>query len=209
MEPESDRPIPRSIVLATGNPHKAREFEALMAGIQVEAMPDDIQLPPETGDTFYENARLKARTVHEALAGRAGGQPPWVMADDSGIEVEALGWGPGIYSSRYAGEDAGDTDNVEKLLAELEGARSRRARFVCVIVGIAPDGRELRAEGVFPGEIAGEPTGRGGFGYDPVFIPEGYSLTVSLLSAEEKNRISHRARAARSLLDQLRGGDSE
>ena len=126
MEPESDRPIPRSIVLATGNPHKAREFEALMAGIQVEAMPDDIQLPPETGDTFYENARLKARTVHEALAGRAGGQPPWVMADDSGIEVEALGWGPGIYSSRYAGEDAGDTDNVEKLLAELEGARSRR-----------------------------------------------------------------------------------
>jgi XTP/dITP diphosphohydrolase len=204
---------PSRIVLASGNANKAREFEELLEGIHVEPMPPGIQLPPETGATFQENAAIKARAVHAELKRRAGGEPPgeppWVMADDSGIEVEALGRRPGIYSSRYAGEKATDADNVEKMLAELEGCENRAARFVCVIVCISPGGREYVAEGVFPGTIAPEPRGESGFGYDPIFIPDDFSLTVAELSAEEKNRISHRARAAHSLLGQLSGGDLE
>jgi non-canonical purine NTP pyrophosphatase (RdgB/HAM1 family) len=198
---------PKTIILATGNPNKAREFEALMEGIHVEPMPPGFELPPETGTSFYENARLKAQAAHDEYLSRAGaGESPWVMADDSGIEVRALGWAPGIYSARYAGEDATDTGNVDKMLSELAGVDERSARFVCVIVCVAPDGAEYRAEGVFPGNITTEPRGRSGFGYDPIFVPDGYSLTVAELSAEEKNRISHRARAARDLLGQLRGG---
>ncbi len=195
-------------MLASSNANKAREFEALLAGIHIEPMPAGFVLPPETGDSFYENASLKARAVHEQFAreGRASGVP-WVMADDSGIEVAALGGAPGIYSSRYAGEEATDEDNLRKLLRELEGAGDRRARFVCVIVCIDPRGGEIRAEGVFPGSITGAPRGESGFGYDPIFVPDGYSLTVAELSAEEKNRISHRARAARCLLEQLGGGN--
>lgn len=128
------------------------------------------------------------------------------MADDSGIEIEALGGAPGIYSARYAGEDASDTDNVEKLLKELQGRDDRGARFVCVLVCVSATGEELVACGYFEGTIAESPSGRSGFGYDPVFIPLEKKLTVAQISAEEKNRISHRARAAHSLLAQLRGG---
>lgn len=197
------------MVLATGNPHKAREFDALMGDIHIEPMPTGFTLPPETGGSFFDNAMLKARSIHEQyLQSRQGqGGIPWVMADDSGIEVDALDGGPGIYSARYAGADATDVDNVEKLLRELEGVENRRARFVCVIACVTPAGKELRSDGVFPGAIAKETRGSTGFGYDPVFIPDGYSLTVSELSAEEKNRISHRARAAQGLLTQLSGGN--
>lgn len=198
---------PKTIILATGNPNKAREFEALMEGIEVEPMPAGFELPPETGKSFYENARLKALAVHDQYTARRGaGGAPWVMADDSGIEVKALGWAPGIYSARYAGDDATDSGNVDKMLAELAGVGDRSARFVCVIVCLAPGGDEYVAEGVFPGRITAEPRGESGFGYDPIFIPDGYSLTVAELSAEEKNRISHRARAARDLLKKLRSG---
>lgn len=197
--------LPEKIILATGNAHKAREFEALMAGVRVLPMPERFTLPPETGTTFEANARLKARAVHEQLL-QAAGEAPWVMADDSGIEVAALGGSPGIYSARYAGEDATDIDNVNKLLAALEGREDRGARFVCVIVAVAPDGSELVADGILDGSIAREAGGSSGFGYDPVFIPEKYSLKVSELSAEEKNRISHRARATLGILDKFRGG---
>ncbi len=200
---------PSRIVLASGNPHKAREFEALLRGISVEPLPPGFILPPETGNTFFENALLKARSVHEQFASMSDVETPWVMADDSGIEVEALDGRPGIHSARYAGEDATDVDNVEKLLWELKGVEDRSARFVCVIACISPEGEELRADGVFPGAIARRTRGSTGFGYDPVFIPDGFSLTVSELTAEEKNRISHRARAAQGLLTQFGGGDSQ
>ncbi|MEW6019824.1 MAG: RdgB/HAM1 family non-canonical purine NTP pyrophosphatase [Pseudomonadota bacterium] len=193
------------MVLASSNPNKAREFVPLLEGIGVEPMPAGFELPEETGSTFYENARLKADSVRAQFLERDG-QAPWVMADDSGIEVDALGGAPGIYSSRYAGEDATDRDNLEKMLRELEGREDRSARFVCEIVALDPEGRELRGTGRFEGNIAESPRGASGFGYDPVFIPEGKELTVAEIPAEEKNRISHRARAARSLLAQLLGG---
>lgn len=201
--------LPEKIILATGNPNKAREFEPLLDGIRVAAMPGGFELPPETGSTFEENARLKVEAIRAQYLAQItapGETAPWIMADDSGIEIKAFAGAPGIYSARYAGEDATDVDNVSKLLAELKGNDDRRARFVCVIVCHSPGGEELVARGDFPGTIATQAHGEFGFGYDPVFIPDDYSLTVSQLSAEEKNRISHRARAAHSLLAQLRGG---
>jgi len=200
-----------TIIVATSNPNKAREFAMLLPGVEVLPMPDGIELPEETGTTFEENARLKARSVLNQLSEGTGSEAApsskvWVMADDSGIEIDALGGAPGIYSARYAGEEATDTDNLEKLLNELEGREDRGARFVCVLVCVSEAGEELVAHGYFEGTIADSPRGRSGFGYDPVFIPLEKTLTVSQISAEEKNRISHRARAAHSLLSQLRGG---
>lgn len=215
-----------TIIVATSNPNKAREFAKLLPGVEVLPMPEGIELPEETGATFEENARLKAYSVLEQLqklpggslatdtqdnsqstgADAAGRGQLWVMADDSGIEIDALGGAPGIYSARYAGENATDTDNVDKLLKELEGREDRGARFVCVLVCVSASGEELVANGYFEGNIADSPRGQSGFGYDPVFIPLEKKLTVAQISAEEKNRISHRARAAHSLLAQLRGG---
>ncbi len=203
--------LPPAITLASANANKSREFETLLSGVRVEPMPAGFKLPEETGHSFYENARLKAMAVREQFIARASafdGKVPWVMADDSGIEVTALAGAPGIYSSRYAGENATDVDNVNKLLKALAGKEDRHARFVCEIVAISPGGEQLHATGALEGSIAAEPRGGFGFGYDPVFVPEGYSLTVSQLSADEKNRISHRARAALDLLEQLRGGKS-
>ena len=200
--------LPKSITLATSNANKVREFEELMEGIRIDAMPAGFELPEETGNTFYDNARLKALAVRELFMAGAevtDGNIPWIMADDSGLEVPALAGAPGIFSSRYAGEDATDVDNVNKLLYQLGASEDRRARFVCEMVCLAPEGTEFHARGALEGAIAREPHGKFGFGYDPVFIPQGYELTVSQLSAEEKNRISHRARAAHSLLKQLRG----
>ncbi|MBE0429036.1 MAG: RdgB/HAM1 family non-canonical purine NTP pyrophosphatase [Thermoleophilia bacterium] len=201
--------LPKKIILATANANKAREFQDLLPGMRVEPKPAGFKLPEETGNTFEDNARLKARALREwylQTASLADGKPPWVMADDSGIEVSALAGGPGIYSSRYAGEQATDVENVSKLLADLSGNPDRSARFVCVIVCYSPEGLEYIAEGELKGVIAAEPHGEFGFGYDPVFIPENYSTTVSELAGEEKNRISHRARAAQSLLSQLGDG---
>lgn len=194
-----------TIIVATSNPNKAREFASLLPGVNVLPMPEGIVLPEETGTTFEENARLKARSVRDQISEWPNGKV-WVMADDSGIEVDAFGGAPGIYSARYAGEDATDADNVARMLAELEGRDNRGARFVCVLVCVSAAEEELVAHGYFEGTIAGAPRGRTGFGYDPIFIPLDKKLTVAEISADEKNRISHRARAAHNLLAKLRGG---
>ncbi|MHB8160272.1 MAG: non-canonical purine NTP pyrophosphatase [Thermoleophilia bacterium] len=223
-------PEKTTIIVATSNSNKASEFASLLPGVKVLPMPEGIVLPEETGTTFEENARLKAQSVRDQLLERAGSRMPvtgasgndadklsgiipsgtggnvWVMADDSGIEVDALGGAPGIYSARFAGEDATDTGNVDKLLAELKGRDDRGARFVCVLVCVSAADGELVTHGYFEGTIADAPRGRTGFGYDPVFIPLKKKLTVAEISADEKNRISHRARAAHNLLAKLRGG---
>jgi len=169
-----------TIIVATSNSNKAREFAALLPGVYVLPMPEGIVLPEETGTTFEENARLKAWSVRDQMLDSAGSQlletpapsgKVWVMADDSGIEIYALGGAPGIYSARYAGEDASDTDNVDKLLLELKGRDDRGARFVCVIVCVSAAGEELVAHGYFEGTIAGAPRGGPALAYDPVFIP--------------------------------------
>lgn len=151
---------------------------------------------PEEGDESYvENARVKA------LYGReVGPADAWMLGEDSGLEVVALAGGPGVRSARYGSEDAG---GVERLLRELEGAEDRRARYVCELVLIGPDGRELRGSGVLEGRIAGEARGSEGFGYDPVFIPGDEERTVAELGNEWKSRNSHRARAAADLRTSL------
>jgi XTP/dITP diphosphohydrolase len=183
----------RRAVLASANPHKAIELCRLLPGFEVE--PFDGELPPETGETFAENALLKARHVHRAVGGGA-----WVVADDSGIEAAALGGRPGVRSARYAGERATDEQNLAKLLDALRGAGDRRVRYVAELVAIAPGGEELQARGELRGTLAGAPRGTGGFGYDPAFVPEGESRTVAEMTPAEKDAVSHRARAAAALL---------
>jgi len=184
------------IVLASGNAHKARELGRLLEGWEVETFAGG--LPEETGETFVENARLKARHVHAALGGAE-----WVLADDSGIEAAALQGAPGVRSARYAGEDATDEQNLAKLIGALAGSDDRRVRYVAELVAIAPDGGEVTARGELTGTLAAAPRGTGGFGYDPAFVPDGESRTVAEMSPVEKDAISHRARAARALLPLL------
>jgi XTP/dITP diphosphohydrolase len=169
-----------------------RELETLLPGWTLEPLDRD-DYPPETGATYYENAALKARFGREHTDG-------WVLAEDSGLEVEALGWRPGVLSARYAPEGA---PAVAKLLGELGGVDDRGARYVSEVVLLAPDGGELSATGVLEGRIADEARGSEGFGYDPVFIPEGEAGTVAELGNGWKAQHSHRARAARALLTAL------
>jgi XTP/dITP diphosphohydrolase len=183
--------------LASGNPHKARELGVLLPGWEIEPL-DAGPMPEEVGATFYENARAKA------LYGRTVGEPgAWVLGEDSGLEVEGLGGRPGIRSARYAGEDASDEDNVLRLLEELAGVGpdGRGARYVCELVCLSPQLGELRGSGTLEGRIAEAPRGSGGFGYDPVFLPDGESRTVAELGDEWKAGSSHRARAAQALLE--------
>jgi len=177
-------------VLASGNQHKARELERLLPGWRVQPLDRD-DYPPETGTTYYENAALKARFGRAVTSGER-----WVLAEDSGLEVEALGGRPGVLSARYAPEGA---PAVAKLLAELEGVAERRARYVSELVLLAPDGRELRGTGKLEGRIAEEARGSEGFGFDPVFIADGEDRTVAELGDEWKAGHSHRARAAHAL----------
>jgi XTP/dITP diphosphohydrolase len=158
---------------------------------------DTAEYPPETGDSYYENARVKAR-----FGRSVGPADAWMLGEDSGLEVEALGGAPGIRSARYAPE--GD-EAIARLLGELRDVEGRVARYVCELVQIAPDGRELRGTGTLHGRISDEPRGSEGFGYDPVFIPEGEELTVAELGNEWKSHNSHRARAARALLGKAGG----
>ena len=176
--------------LCSRNSHKARELESLMPGWSIETLDAD-DYPPESGATYYENARLKA------AFGRAR-VPGWTIGEDSGLEVAALGGRPGLHSARYAPEGA---RAIAKLLGEIESSDDRRARYVSELVAIAPDGEELRGRGILEGRIAREPRGSGGFGFDPVFIPDGEESTVAELGDEWKSKHSHRARAARALLD--------
>ena len=185
-----------TIVLASGNAHKAVELARVLPGWTVR--PYAGELPEETGETFVANALLKARHVHRAIGGEG-----WVLADDSGIEAAALDGAPGVRSARYAGEDATDDQNLRKLLAAVPEHADRRVRYVAELVAIAPDGRELHARGELRGTLAAAPRGSGGFGYDPGVVPEGETRTVAEMSAEEKDAVSHRARAAAALLPQL------
>lgn len=180
------------LLLASRNPNKLRELRSALPEWKVELLdaPDE---PVEDGATFLDNARIKARH------GRQYARPDeWVAGEDSGIEVAALGGRPGVESARWA------LDGVARLLAELEGVDDRRARYVCELVALSPDGAELHASGVLDGEVADEPRGDEGFGYDPVFIPEGQSATVSELGNDWKAKHSHRAQAARALAAKMR-----
>ncbi len=168
--------------------HKARELERLLPGWTIDVLVAD-DYPPESGTTYYENASAKAAFGHAKVAG-------WTIGEDSGLEVAALGGRPGVGSARYAPEGA---PAIAKLLDELDGVDDRRARYVSELVAIAPDGTEIRGTGVVEGSIAAEARGTGGFGYDPVFVPDGEARTVGELGDDWKARHSHRARAAAAL----------
>jgi XTP/dITP diphosphohydrolase len=178
--------------LCSRNAHKARELERLLPGWTIEPLDQD-DYPPETGATYYENARVKADFGRAHTDG-------WVLAEDSGLEVDALGGRPGVLSARYAPEGP---PAVAKLLGELGDATERGARYVSELVLLAPDGKELRGTGTLDGRIAHEPRGSEGFGYDPVFVPDGEERTVAELGNAWKAANSHRARAARALLSAL------
>lgn len=178
--------------VCTGNPHKLDEFRALFPAWELELL-DGEGYPPEDGVTFAENALIKAR-----YGRRVGPADRWMLADDSGLEVAALGGGPGVHTARWA-----EGRHVEKLLGVLGGNDDRSARYVCELVAIAPDGGELRGAGVLAGTIALTPAGAEGFGFDPVFVPRGETRTVAELGERWKARHSHRAVAAAAVLDTL------
>ena len=186
------------VVLATRNAHKLREFRRLLPGIELAPLPDAVELPPETGETFAENALEKARAA-SAITGAPA------LADDSGIEAEALGGRPGVRSARYAGRDATDGENRDKLRAAAPPGSG--LRYVCVVAFVAPGEEPRLAEGRCEGRMADAPHGDRGFGYDPVFVPaegDGHR-TMAELSDLEKDRISHRGRAAREAAAWLPG----
>ncbi len=184
----------RKITLATANPDKARELAALLAGFDVSPRPADLPDVEETADTLEGNALLKAEAVVAATGELA-------VADDTGLEVDALDGRPGVYAARYAGPGATYADNVAKLLDELAGvpAGERGARFRTVAVALFPDGRQITADGSVEGTIIAAPRGAGGFGYDSVFVPAGERLTFAEMSRAEKHAVSHRGRALRAL----------
>jgi XTP/dITP diphosphohydrolase len=188
------------LVLATRNEHKLRELAEILAGIELAPLPEGIELPPETGETFAENALIKARAAREATGEEA-------IADDSGIQAYALGGRPGVRSARFAGPDATDEENLQQLIAALERAVDRRVAYVCVIAYIDAAGEEHLFEGRCEGELIFEPRGTGGFGYDPAFVPaetgERDTRTMAELSPAEKHAISHRGRAGRLLARHL------
>jgi XTP/dITP diphosphohydrolase len=185
------------LVLSTRNPQKVREFAGLLEGLDVAALPDDVELPPETGETFAENALGKARAAAAATGGPA-------IADDSGIEAAALGGAPGVRSARFAGEGATDEENLALLLERAPAGSA--ARYVCTIAYVDGDVERV-FEGECTGTLAAEPRGTGGFGYDPAFRPDDVpdGRTMAELSVAEKDAISHRGRAARELLRWLAG----
>ncbi|MDQ2982583.1 MAG: non-canonical purine NTP pyrophosphatase [Actinomycetota bacterium] len=177
-----------SAKLASRNENKLRELAGVLEDWQLELLAAE-DYPPEDGSTYYENARTKARhgrNVDDSTA--------WILGEDSGIEVDGLGGGPGVHSARLGGDDP-----VGWLLAELGASEDRGARYVCELVAISPEGDEVRGTGTFEGRIAEEPRGSEGFGYDPVFIPDGQEQTVAELGNAWKREHSHRARAARAL----------
>jgi non-canonical purine NTP pyrophosphatase (RdgB/HAM1 family) len=180
--------------LCSRNEHKLQELRAALSGWELELLEVDRPYPPEDGATYIENARGKA------LFGRAFAQPDeWVLGEDSGIEVETLGRRPGVHSARYGGNGSGK----ERLLRELEGIDDRNARYVCAIVALDSDRKEIAVCGTLEGTVAREQRGDEGFGYDPIFVPDGETKTVAELGNEWKRRNSHRARAAAALVSSL------
>jgi XTP/dITP diphosphohydrolase len=183
-------------VLGSRNLHKLRELGELLAPHELVPLPPEVELPPEVGSTFAENALLKARASANATGGPA-------LGEDSGVVVEALGGAPGVHSARYAGEDSSDEQNLAKLLRETEDADDRTATYVCALALVTEDGDERVFEARCEGRLARTPRGSGGFGYDPIFIPAAgpdSETTMAELRPEGKNAISHRGRAARQLL---------
>ncbi len=196
---------PQSIVLATSNSGKIRELKELLGndwlvqGLPEIGFHDKIE---ETGTTFEENARIKARAVHQKMGG-------YVLADDSGLACTDLGGAPGVYSARFGGPNATDDDNNQELLARMREIHDpcRTARYVCCLVWINPDGSELVVEESCEGLITFAPSGTGGFGYDPYFYLPDYRLTMAELPLVEKNKISRRGKALKSLLNIIKTGD--
>lgn len=186
------------LIFATHNANKAKEVKVLLPHLRVQSLSeigfhDDI---PETGETLQDNALIKARTIFKAT-----GKP--CFADDTGLEVEALDGAPGVYSARYAGEDANSENNMDKLLAELDGKENRKAQFRTAIAYIDNAGKEHLFEGSVQGEILKVRQGGEGFGYDPIFLPEGEIESFAEMSGERKNTMSHRGRAMRKLVEYL------
>ena len=195
------------MIVATRNEHKLRELGEILPAVDLKTLPDDVDLPPEDGETFAANALIKARAAC-AASGEAA------IADDSGIEAAALGGRPGVRSARFAGPAASDEANLEKLLREVaEAGGDRRVGYVCVIALVEPGGSERTFEGRCEGRLIETPRGEGGFGYDPAFVPDdtgpGDDRTMAELSAKEKNAISHRGRAARRLAAALAAAGAE
>ncbi|GJM15834.1 MAG: non-canonical purine NTP pyrophosphatase [Thermodesulfobacteriota bacterium] len=191
----------KEVVLATGNQGKVREFSKLLEGVFEKVISlKELDSPPEViedGVTFRDNALKKAREL-ALYSGKL------TLADDSGLEVDALNGEPGVYSARYSGKGATDESNIEKLLIELGDNSNRKARFVCVLALVDPNGEELVVEGFCEGEIMDEPRGEGGFGYDPVFYLPDRDLTMAEIGQEEKNKISHRSNALKQLKARLK-----
>jgi XTP/dITP diphosphohydrolase len=198
----------QKIIIATGNAGKVKEFRDMLSGagpgLSVASLADCFDPLPdieESGATFYENAKIKADWVYRRVAN------VWALADDSGLEVDALDGAPGVLSARYGGVGSNAARNNVKLLDELRGVpeRKRTARFKCALVLRMGIDKYLSAEGVCEGRIAGKPRGDNGFGYDPLFIPDGFDRTMAQLGSEEKNGISHRGAALRNLLAAMSG----
>jgi XTP/dITP diphosphohydrolase len=189
------------LVLASRNDHKLRELGRTLTTVELEPLPAEVELPPETGTTFAENALIKARAAHEATGSSA-------IADDSGIEVAALDGAPGVRSARFAGEDATDEQNLSLLLERTAAAGDRRAAYVCALAYVDAGGGERLFEARCEGELTSAPRGERGFGYDPAFVPRdtgpGDARTMAELDDYEKDAISHRGRAARLLEEHLR-----
>lgn len=194
------------MILASANKHKLREMRELLPGLDLQPLPEAVELPPEHGDSYAEIALEKARAVHEATGEAA-------IADDSGIEARGLGGRPGIHSARYGGVEASDAENLAKLLREVAAAGpDRRAAYHCALALVEADGSEHLFEARWEGTLIGEARGEGGFGYDPAFVPADTGpddrRTAAELSQAEKNEISHRGRAARLLARHLGAGRS-
>jgi XTP/dITP diphosphohydrolase len=194
------REPPRRLVVATRNEHKLRELGEILTGVELVPLPDSVELPPEEGETFADNALAKARAARAAT-----GEP--AVADDSGIEAAALDGRPGVHSARFAGPDASDEQNLALLISELEAAEDRSVAYVCALAYVGAEGEELVVEGRCEGGLISEPRGSGGFGYDPAFVPADTPAddqrTMAELAPAEKNAISHRGRAARALAERL------
>ena len=189
------------IIAATGNAGKIKAIKKIFSDVNIEILSMgeigiDIEIE-ENGTTFEENALIKARTISKMTGEIA-------LADDSGLCVDAMGGAPGIYSARYAGADATDSQRIEKLLEELKDEENRKAKFVSVIAMVFPDGNELTADGEVHGQIAKGVHGEGGFGYDPVFISDELGKTFGEATSEEKNSISHRARALDKMYQKIK-----
>lgn len=191
---------PRRLVVATRNAAKLRELAQILSGVELVALPERVELPPETGETFAENALSKVRAAHAATGEAA-------LADDSGIGARALGGRPGVHSARFAGAGASDRQNLELLISQLRGEQDRSVAYVCVIAHKDAAGAEQLFEGQCEGTLILEPRGLGGFGYDPAFVPLDTGpddpRTMAELEPDEKHAISHRGRATRALAEAL------